>query len=317
MKVVVLEADSIGKDMNWDFLDKYGDATVYGCVVQSELKEVIRDADIILSNKLIIDENVLRGSKVKYVCEAATGYNNIDIDYCRKNGIRVTNVGGYSTDSVAQHTIALLLAVYEKLSYYNEYVKSGEYSTRNVFGHVDNYFHEVCGKTWGIVGLGAIGRKTAELAEAFGAKVVYYSASGKKYDVKYPAVDFETLLQESDIISVHCPLTPKTTKMFDKKAFTMMKNDAVLINVARGPIVDERALVDAIKADEIMAAGLDVFEREPIAKDCPLFEIKDNNRLLLTPHMGWGAVEARTRLLNELDKNIEAYLAGNERNAIC
>jgi len=317
MKIVVLEGDSVGKDMSYEFLTKYGEAVVHGSLPQSEVREAIKDADIIIPNKLIIDETVLAGSKVRMVCEAATGYNNIDINYCKAQGIRVTNVGGYSTDSVAQHTIALLLSVYEKIDYYNHYVKSGAYCESGLFAHVENYYHEVAGSTWGIVGMGAIGRKTAEIATAFGAKVIYYSASGNTYDVPYENVDFDTLLASSDIISIHCPLTEKTNCLFDSNAFAKMKSNCVLVNVARGPIVEENALADALKNHKILAAGLDVFMKEPLPKTSPLMDIKDNNLLIATPHVGWGAVEARARLLEEIDKNIEAFLAGEERSVVC
>lgn len=317
MKIIVLEADAVGKDMSYEGYSRFGELEIYGNLPQDKVKETIRDADIIVSNKLLINESVLEGSKVQMIAEAATGYNNIDVEYCRKKGIRVANVAGYSTDSVAQHTIALLLAVYEKLSYYNDFVKSGKYSRSGTFCHVENYFHEIAGKTWGIVGLGAIGRATAKLAEAFGAKVVYYSASGNTYDVDYEAVDFDTLLKDSDIITVHCPLNDKTNGLFDEEAFRKMKNSTVLINVARGPIVSGRALVDALNHNEIMAAGLDVFEQEPMTEDNPLQTYKDDSRLILTPHIGWGTVEARRRLIDEVERNIQAFLDGKERNIIC
>ncbi len=316
MKIIVLEADAVGKDMSYEGYGKFGEIEIYGNLSQDKVKETIKDADIIVSNKLIIDESVLAGSKVKMIAEAATGYNNIDVAYCKKQGIRVANVAGYSTDSVAQHTLALVLSLYEKLSYYNEYVKSGDYSNCGSFCHVDNYFHEIVGKTWGIVGLGAIGRATAKLAEAFGAKVIYYSASGKTYDENYRAVNFDTLLAESDIVTVHCPLTEQTNGLFDKEAFSKMKKSAVLVNVARGPIVSAKDLVDALNNNEIMAAGLDVFEVEPITADNPLLTFKDDSRLMLTPHIGWGTVEARSRLIDEVEYNIQAFLDGRERNVI-
>ena len=316
MKTVVLEGKSVGQDMSWDFLGEFGEYKVFDALQQEDVCAAIKDADIIIPNKLIIDEAVLAGSKVSLVCEAATGYNNIDTVYCKKNGIAVTNVSGYSTDSVAQHTVALLLSVYEKLSYYNSFVKSGEYSKSNSFSHLDKRFHEIKGKTWGIVGLGAIGRKTAELATAFGAKVIYYSASGNTYNAPYEAVNFDTLLKTSDIISIHCPLTEKTRYLFDENAFSMMKTSATLINVARGPIVSDKALADAILNNKIMAAGLDVFELEPILPDNPLAKIKDDSRLILTPHIGWGAVEARSRLLKEISLNIKAFINGEIRNRI-
>ena len=317
MKIIVLEADAVGKDMSYEGYSKFGELEIYGNLPQDKVKETIEDADIIVSNKLLINESVLAGSKVSMIAEAATGYNNIDVEYCKNVGIRVANVAGYSTDSVAQHTVALLLSVYEKLSYYNDFVKSGTYAASGTFCHVENYFHEIAGKTWGIVGLGAIGRATAKLAKAFGAKVIYYSASGNTYDVDYEAVDFDTLLATSDIISVHCPLTDKTNGLFEEEAFCKMKKNAVLINVARGPIVSAKALVKALNDNEIMAAGLDVFEVEPITEDNPLQHFKDDSRLILTPHIGWGTVEARKRLIDEVEFNIEAFLDGKERNVIC
>ncbi|MBE5942776.1 MAG: hydroxyacid dehydrogenase [Lachnospiraceae bacterium] len=316
MKIIVLEADAVGKDMSYEGYSKFGELEIYGNLPQDKVKETIEDAEIIVSNKLLINESVLAGSKVRMIAEAATGYNNIDVEYCKNVGIRVANVAGYSTDSVAQHTVALLLSVYEKLSYYNDFVKSGKYAASGTFCHVENYFHEIAGKTWGIVGLGAIGRATAKLAKAFGAKVIYYSASGNTYDVDYEAVDFDTLLATSDIISVHCPLTDKTNGLFDAEAFHKMKSSAVLVNVARGPIVSAKALVEALNNNEIMAAGLDVFEVEPMTADNPLQTFKDDSRLILTPHIGWGTVEARQRLIDEVELNIQAFLDGKERNVI-
>lgn len=316
MKIVILEGDSVGRDMSWDSFWQFGEVEVYGNLPQAEVREKIQDADIIIPNKLTIDKFVLEKSSVKMVCEAATGYNNIDIGYCKKNGIRVTNVGGYSTDSVAQHTIALLLSVYEKISYYNNYVKDGKYSVSGRFSNIENYFHEISGKTWGIVGLGAIGRATAKLAGAFGARVIYYSASGNIYDVGYKAVDFDILLKESDIISLHCPLNDRTKGLFDEAAFQKMKNSAVLINVARGPVVSDTALAKALNNNEIMAAGLDVFEKEPLPAESPLLSVRDNDRLVMTPHIGWGTVEARSRLMKEMELNIAAFLQGKERNVI-
>ena len=317
MKIIVLEADAVGKDMSYEGYGKFGELEIYGNLPQEKVKDTIKDADIVVSNKLLMNESVLEGSKVQMIAEAATGYNNIDVEYCKKKGIRVANVAGYSTLSVAQHTVALLLSVYEKLSYYNDFVKSGKYAASSTFCHVENYFHEIAGKTWGIVGLGAIGRATAKLAEAFGAKVVYYSASGNTYDVDYEAVDFDTLLKTSDIVTVHCPLNEKTNGLFDEEAFCKMKKSAVLINVARGPIVSAKALVDALNNNEIMAAGLDVFEVEPMTTDNPLQAFKDDSRLVLTPHIGWGTVEARCRMIDEVELNIQAFLDGEERNVIC
>lgn len=316
MKIVVLEAASIGTDVSWENFERFGEVVLYDSLPQEMVKETIKDADIIVPNKLTIDKNVLEGSKVKMVCEAATGYNNIDVDYCRSVGITVTNVRGYSTKSVAQHTVALLLSIYEKLNYYSNYVQSGAYAASGQFSKVDEPFHEISKKTWGIVGLGAIGRETAKLAQAFGANVIYYSASGKTYDVPYEKVEFDTLLRESDIVSVHCPLNEYTEGLFDEKAFAKMKSSAVIVNVARGPVVSDKALANALKTGQIMAAGLDVFEKEPLPEGNPLYGINDKDRLFMTPHIGWGTIEARTRLLRELELNIEAFLKNEKRNVI-
>lgn len=316
MKIIVLEAASVGRDISWQGLERFGEVVVYDGLAQDEVKDAIRDADIIVPNKLTIDKKVLEGSHVKMVCEAATGYNNIDVDYCNSVGITVTNVRGYSTQSVAQHTIALLLSVYEKLNYYCTYVESGEYFTNGNFSKVDNPFHEINGKIWGIVGLGAIGRETAKLARAFGAKVVYFSASGNTYDVPYERVDFDTLLKTCDIVSVHCPLNEHTKGLFDDTAFSKMKSSAVFVNVARGPVVSNEALANAISTGQIKAAGIDVFEEEPLSLEDPLYGIKDRDKLFMTPHIGWGAVEARGRLLEELEENIQAFLSHEKRNVI-
>ena len=315
-KLVVLEADALGDDISWDRLRDFGELETCQNLVQDQVKEIIKDKDIIISNKLLINEDVLSNSKVKLVCEAATGYNNVDIEYCKKNNIRVTNVSGYSTSSVVQHTFALALSLLDKLSFYNDYVKSKKYSRGANFCYIGNYFHELEGMTWGIIGLGAIGKKVAKIAEAFGAKVIYYSASGNDYNVKYKRVSLEEILKESHILSIHCPLNEKTDNLISYKELKMMKKEAILINVARGQIVNDEALAQALIKNEIGAAGIDVFWPEPIKEDNPLLEIKDNDRLLLTPHTAWGTVEARHRLVDEIYLNIESYLKGEKRSII-
>ena len=316
MKIVVLEGDSLGKDLDWSVLNRFGEVKVYGKTKQEQVRERIQDADIIVPNKTLIGKDVLENSAVQMVCEAATGFNNVDVEYCGQKGIRVTNVAGYSTDSVAGHTVAMVLALYEKLSFYNDYVKSGKYSAGGCFSYVENYFHEVAGRTWGIVGMGAIGKKTAEIATALGAKVVYYSASGNTYDVQYKCVDFQHLLSQSHIISIHCPLSEKTMGIFNDQAFDQMMPEAVLVNVARGPVVQNLALANALREGKIAAAGLDVFEVEPIAADDPLMSIEDSDKLIMTPHIGWGTVEARQRLMKEIEENIDAFLNGKRRSVI-
>lgn len=316
MKIVVLETPAIGADISWDALSSCGQTFFCHDLRQEDVKEAIADADIIVPNKLRIDASCLEGSRVKLVCEAATGYNNIDIDYCRNHGILVTNVQGYSTNSVVQHTIALFLSLSENLDYYNHYVKDGAYSKSRLFCHFGHPFHELSNQQWGIVGLGAIGRKVAVAAEALGARVVYHSVSGNRYDVPYEHQDFTALLANSDVISVHCPLTQQTNALFDKNAFQQMKSSAYLINVARGPIVVEQDLADAINLGQIAGAALDVFTEEPLPADSPLFTVKETQKLLLTPHIAWGSVESRNNLIREIAQNIKCFLSGNPRNVV-
>ncbi len=317
MKIVVLEADSVGSDVSWDKLSELGEVKLYDSTPNELIAERIKDADIVAANKCLMNEDSLKDAgSVKLICEAATGYNNVDIEYCRKRNIKVTNVRGYSTDVVAQHTFALLLNLVEKCDYYTTYVKSGAYSAGTSFSHVAKPFHELAGMTIGIVGMGAIGRKVSEIAAAFEMNVIYYSASGNKYDVPYEAVDFDTLLAESDVISIHTPLTQTTQALFGKNAFEKMKKTAILLNLARGPIVVEKDLADALESGEIAAAGLDVYEKEPLPKDSALLRITDRDRLMLTPHVAWGSVEARKRVVEDVYLSIQAFIAGKPRNVV-
>ena len=317
MKIVVLEADAIGRDVSWDCLRQFGEVALYEATPQELIAERIREADIVIPNKCILQESNMKDAKnLKMICEAATGYNNIDIAYCQQRGIIVTNVQAYSTDTVAQHTFAMLLSLYEKLDYYATYVEDGNYSKGNTFTHVARSFHELAGKCYGIIGLGNIGRKVAQIASAFGANVIYYSASGATYDVPYQAVSFETLLEQSDIISIHAPLNEKTMHLIDKNALQKMKRSAVLLNLGRGPIVVEKDLAQAIEDGEIAAAGLDVYEVEPLPIDSPLRKVCERDRLLLTPHVAWGSVEARKRLVDDICESITAFLKGTPRSVV-
>lgn len=317
LNIVVLESEAVGKDISWDGLKEFGNVTCYAVTDQGQIAERIKDADIVCLNKCELKESNLKDAhNLKLICESATGFNNIDVDYCHDNGIVVTNVKGYSTDSVAQHTFAMLFYVYEKLTYYDGFVKSGRYAAHNQFTHLDVPFHELAGKRWGIVGLGNIGRKVAEIATAFGCEVVYYSASGRSYDVPYKQVEFDELIESSQIISVHCPLTEKTNNLFTYREFERMKDSAVLLNVARGPVVNNVDLAKALEENLIAGAGIDVFEKEPIAADNPLWKIQDSTKLVVTPHIAWGTVEARTRLVEEVLENIRAFLRGESRNRV-
>lgn len=317
MKLVVLEKESLGTDLDITYFNEFGEVDYYDRTVYDEIADRIMDADIVIANKVPLNESTLSGAKnLKIICETATGYNNVDLDYCKARGIRVTNVVGYSTPIVAQHTFAMALYLLEKLPVYDTYVKNGDYAKSPIFTCFDPFFTELEGKTWGIIGLGNIGRKVADIAKVFGCRVIFYSASGNNTTSDYERVDFDTLLAESDILSLHCPLTDRTQNIINAEALAKMKKTAILINVARGPVVDEQALYDALMSGQIAAAGLDVLVKEPIAADNPLAKIQDSTKLLITPHMAWGSHEARERCAREVYKNIQSFLAGEERNVL-
>ena len=217
---------------------------------------------------------------------------------------------------VAQHTFTLMLTLLQKLPHYDEYVKSGAYAAQDRFSNFDEPFTELAGKTWGIVGMGHIGKKVAQIATAFGCRVIFHSVTGKSTVTEYEQVDKDTLLRESDFLSLHCPLSDLTRDFIDKEALRKMKKTAVLVNVARGPVVNNADLYDALMNGEIMAAGLDVLEKEPLQLSNPLSKIKDSNRLIITPHLAWASVEARFRCVNEAYLNAKAFLNGEPRNIV-
>ncbi len=305
-KIVMLERDNIGADVDLSYFEQLGDLTVYGTTPYEQVVERIGDADVLVINKIPMNEATLKDAQnVKLICVTATGTDNVDMEYCESRGIVVKNVRSYSTESVVQHTFAMYFYISEKLRFYDDYVKSGEYINCPRFTYFGEQFHELSGKTWGIVGLGEIGARVADIAKAFGCKVIYYSTSGKNNNDAYERVDFDTLLKTSDIISIHAPLTEQTKHLFTYDAFTKMKSSAYLINVGRGPIVKESDLCRALNENLIAGAGLDVLEKEPMSADNPLFSIKDSRKLLITPHIAWATTEARTRLMKNVYKNIE------------
>ena len=317
MKLVVLERNSVGTDIDVSCFEKFGEVVYYPNTVADNPAERVKDADIIIANKAPLNEITLKNApNVKLICLFATGFDNVDTAYCKSRQIKVANVINYCTPAVAQHTLLLALLLAEKIAFYDDYVKSGAYSAQDRFSNFDRPFRDLEGKTWGIVGMGTIGRKVASLAQAFGCKVIFYSASGNSTCTEYERVDFGTLLKESDILSLHCPLTDRTRGLINKEAFAQMKDTAILVNVARGPVVDTQALCDALMNNQIAAAGLDVLEKEPMAKDDPLNMIKDSTKLVITPHMAWASTESRTNLVIEVCKNIESFLDGGNRNIV-
>ncbi|MBQ6807144.1 MAG: D-2-hydroxyacid dehydrogenase [Lachnospiraceae bacterium] len=317
MKLVVLERNSVGTDIDVSCFEKFGEVTYYPNTVAENAAERIGDADIVIVNKVPINESTLKdAANVKLICLFATGFDNVDLEYCKSRGIKVANVVKYCTPAVAQHTILLAMMLSEKIAFYDEYVKSGTYSAQDRFSNFDRAFNELEGKTWGIVGMGTIGHKVASLATAFGCKVIFYSASGKSTCTEYERVEFDTLLKKSDILSLHCPLSDRTRNLINKDAFDKMKETAILVNVARGPVVNTQDLYDALMEGKIAAAGLDVLEKEPMETTNPLGQIKDSTKLIITPHMSWASTESRIRLVEEVAKNIEAFVAGENRNIV-
>lgn len=294
--------------MDFSGFDKLGEVVKYGFSTKKETRERTKDADVVVVNKVIIDEaSIGEAEHLKLVCVTATGTNNLDKDYLAERGIKWRNVAGYSTESVAQHTFALLFYLMEKLHYYDTYVKTEKYVNDVMFTHFAKAFHELSGKTWGIIGMGAIGRRVADIAAMFGCRIIYYSTSGKNDQPGYTRADFDTLLAESDIVSVHAPLDENTSGLMNAEAFAKMKKSAIFLNLGRGPIVVEKDLADALNKHQIEAAGLDVLSVEPMREDNPLKEIKDSERLIVTPHIAWASIEARTRLIQIIESQIKEF----------
>lgn len=309
MKIVFLDAKSIGEDIDLSGYDQLGEVVRYPYSTPEEARERTRDADVIILNKTEINEQSIgEADKLKLVCVTATGTNNLDKAYLAERGIEWRNVAGYSTESVAQHTFALLFYLLEKLRYYDDYVKNENYVNDSMFTHFDHRFNELSGKTWGIIGLGNIGRRVADIAKCFGCRVIYFSTSGKNNQKGYNRVSFDKLLEQSDIVSVHAPLTDDTLGLMNREAFARMKPSAVFLNLGRGPIVDEAALTEALNTGMIAAAGLDVLSQEPMSEDNPLRSIKDSERLIITPHIAWASIEARTRLMEIILEQIKEFL---------
>ncbi|WP_044915198.1 D-2-hydroxyacid dehydrogenase [Butyrivibrio sp. WCE2006] len=322
MRIVAAEIDSVGNDIDYSGLQTLGDVTFYeDKITEENAKTRLEGVEVLCINKSKITQAILDDADdLKLICEFATGFDNVDLKACTARGIKVANVAGYSTSSVAQHTFALLFYLMESLKDYDEFVKSGEYAAQDHFSKVDIPFHELEGVTWGIIGMGNIGRKVAHIAEAFGANVIFCPSSGRTThnsdDESFEMVTFDELLRRSDVLSLHCPLSDKTRNLIDKDALAKMKKTAILINVARGPVVNEEDLTNALINGEIAAAGLDVLSVEPMRKDNPLLKIQDSSKLLITPHMAWASVEARTRCVDEVKKNILAYERGENRNIV-
>lgn len=313
MKIVFLDAKTIGEDIDLSGFDALGEVVKYGFSTAQEARERSKDADVLILNKVQVNEQTIsEADHLKLVCVTATGTNNLDKEYLNKRGIAWRNVAGYSTESVAQHTFAMLFYLLEKLPYYDNYVKSEKYVNDVSFTHFAKAFHELSGMTYGIIGLGNIGRRVADIAKAFGCRVIYYSTSGRNSQPGYERVSFDELLEQSDIVSIHAPLDENTLGLMNKEAFAKMKKSAILLNVGRGPIINEADLAEALNNKTIAAAGLDVLSVEPMQEDNPLRGIKDSERLLITPHIAWAGVEARNRLMGIILGQIKEFFKAHE-----
>jgi len=315
MKVVLLDIDTLGEDLSLDMMDSLGEVVKYKMTREDEVIERISDAYVVVTNKVLLNEAKLSYAKnLKLICVTATGYDNIDIQYCKNNNIAVCNVKGYSTDSVMQLTVSLAMSLLMHLKEYDEYVKDGSYTRSGVQNCLYPVFYELGSLTWGIIGLGGIGERVAGVAKALGANVITYTRTPKD---GYDCVEIDELLKRSDIISIHTPLNNGTKNLISRERIALMKKNAILINVARGAVVDEEALVDAVIEKRIGGVGIDVYSKEPLEEDHPYRKIFDYKNVILTPHMAWGAYEARVRCMQEVKKNIESFFLGEERNRIC
>ena len=314
MKIVVLDAATLGGDLDLSPLEQLGTVVAYAGTPVNEIPERIADADVVISNKLKLNRNNLSDAEnLKLICVCATGFDCIDVEYCREKGVGLCNVPGYSTESVSQLTLTMALALIGHLGEYRRHVHTGAYTHGGVANCLTPIWHEIAGKTWGVIGGGNIGQRVAGLAEAFGCKVLMCR---RKEDPKYETVDVDTLCKNADIISVHTPLNEETRGLVGEKQIALMKKDAIFINVARGLVTDEEALTRAIEEDRLGGLGVDVFSVEPFGVDHPYTRILDRDNVILTPHTAWGASETRNRCLRIVADNIQVWKNGGRQNRV-
>ena len=314
MKIVITDADTVfDSNVKADIFEKFGELVVYPLTSEDELIDRIKDADMVLCNKTQIGKREMDAAKnLKYIGLFATGFNNIDTAYAKEKGITVCNAPGYSTEAVAQHAVALMLQALNRVGDYNKIVAEGDWRKSRAFALFPFPIYELCGKTLGIVGYGAIGKRVADVAKAFGMRVLVHNRS-RVTDESVTQVPFDTLLKESDVVSLHCPLNEDSKNIMNADAFSKMKDGAVLVNTARGPLVDENALRDALLGGKLLAAGVDVLCTEPMREDCVLYGIEN---CYITPHIAWAGLETRTRLMGVVEDNINAFLSGAPKNVV-
>ena len=315
MKIVILDSGTLGADIDLEPIKALGDVTEHKFTAPDEVAERLADADVAVLNKVKLNGSNLSGAKkLKLICVAATGYDNIDIDFCRANGIAVCNVPGYSTDSVAQLSVSMALSLVTHLDEFRSFVHSGEYSKSNSANRLEPVYHEIAGQTWGVVGGGGIGSKVAEIASALGCRVLLCR---RKPEARYEAADIDRICRECDIISLHVPLSDETRGMISRERIATMKDGVVIVNTARGAVCDEQAIADAVLSGKIGALGCDVYSTEPFREDHPFSALLDRPNVCLTPHMAWGSYEARNRCVRRMAENIIEFYKGNVHNRVC
>ena len=306
MKIVFLDAATMG-NVSFSPISALGELECFQTSDREEALQRVKDAEVLIINKIKVDKELVDAApKLRLICEAATGVNNIDLEYAASKGIPVRNAVGYSTDSVVQMTFMMILSLVGRCRYFDDFVKSGEYSRSGLFTDVSKMFFELRGKRLGIIGLGNIGGNVAKVGEAFGMNVSYFSTSGTSHSKDYPSVDLDTLMSSSDIISIHAPYNERTAGLVGAEQLRKMKSTAYIVNMGRGGIIDEAALAEAIDGGWIAGAGVDVFTAEPLPADNPLLNVRNRDRLILTPHIGWASIEARERLVAMIADNIAA-----------
>ncbi len=314
MRIVVLDAETVvGNGITLDCLQEFGEVTVYDLTAPEQVIERIGEAEAVLCNKVQITAQVMAACPtLRYVGLFATGYNNVDVAYAADHGVTVCNVPGYSTEAVAQHTFALILALTNRAGDYNRTVEQGDWIRSRTFSYFPIPLSELCGKTIGIVGYGSIGRRVGNIARAFGMRVL---ACGRRPipDEDVQQVSLDVLLEQADVVTLHCPLNEDSKGMMDAAAFARMKEGALFINTARGPLVDETALRAALDRGHLLGAGLDVLEQEPMTADCPLYGAP---RCVITPHIAWAGVETRQRLMDIVADNLRQFAAGHPINRV-
>lgn len=308
MNIVILDRKTLGLDIDMSMFDTLGNVKSYDTTKPNETIQRLQDADIVITNKVVISKDVMENTNLKLICISATGMNNVDLEYAKQKNIAVKNVAGYSSSSVVQLAFSMIFQIVQNLDYYKKYVDDGNWQKSEIFTHIDKPFYELDGKKVGIIGLGDIGRNFAKKASAFDCEVVYFSTSGNNSNSQYKRVELNELLSTCDIISIHCPLNENTKDLLNYENMKNIKDGAILLNLGRGGIINEADLAKIIDEKEIYC-GIDVFSVEPILESNHLLKVKNKDRLLLTPHIGWASMEARNRLVKMVAKNIEEFIS--------